>query len=289
MIGTPRDQPVAPWRRATPVRRVALLAALTLAATVVASCGGDSPRIQAVPTTATGAPSVGSSTTAPAPAPAYRRWIANVKPEVGSIVVHDSPGGPQLQLDTTGKGGLRPVAVDNPLASGAPATLLVTGEPVEAVGQTWHPVLLPVRPNGSTGWVADRDIVLTYTDMAMTVHLGEHRIELTEAGQPIASYQIAVGRPETPTPTGEFFVKELVAPLQADGVYGSFAYGLSAFSDVHVDTQAFADGVIGIHGTNRPELIGTSVSNGCVRMRNEDIVDLESRQLPLGLPVTIVA
>lgn len=281
MFGTPRRLRRAPRRRL-----VAALATVAVAL-VAASCGGDAPRIEAVPST--GAPTETDPTTTAAPDPVHRRWIANVKPEVRSIVVRDSPGGPQLQLDTTGKGGLRPVAIDNPLPSGAPTTLAVTGDPVDAVGQRWHPVMLPVRPNGSIGWVADRDVVLTYTDMAMTVHLAEHRIDLSEAGQVVATYRVAVGRPETPTPTGEFFVKELVAPLQADGVYGTFAYGLSAFSDVHVDTQAFADGVIGIHGTNRPELVGMSVSNGCVRMRNEDIVDLEARRIPLGMPVTIVA
>jgi len=64
---------------------------------------------------------------------------------------------------------------------------------------------------------------------------------------------------------------------------------LSAFSPTLVDTEAFADGVIGIHGTNRPELIGSDVSHGCVRLRNEDVLDLERRQVPLGMPVTITA
>ena len=54
-----------------------------------------------------------------------------------------------------------------------------------------------------------------------------------------------------------------------------------------MDTEAFADGVIGIHGTNEPELIGTDVSHGCVRMRNADILDLEAHQVPLGMPVNI--
>lgn len=284
MIGTPRHRFLASRRP--------LACALAAATLFVTSCGGDPPEIAATATTTTAADpatSAPSTTTTTAPAPAHRRWIANVKPEVLSIVIHDSPGGPQLQLDTTGKGGLRPVAIDNPLPSGAPTTFLVTGEPVEATGQTWRQVLLPVRPNGSTGWVADRDVVLTHTDMAMTVHLGERRIDLTDAGAVIASYPIAVGEDATPTPTGEFYVKELVEPPQANGAYGPLAYGLSAHSDVLVDTEAFADGVIGIHGTNRPELIGGAVSHGCVRVRNEDVLDLERRQVPLGMPVTIVA
>ena len=95
--------------------------------------------------------------------------------------------------------------------------------------------------------------------------------------------------PTAPTPTGHFFTKELVQPPSAEGLYGPIAYGLSAFSPTLVDTEAFADGVIGIHGTNQPELIGQNVSHGCLRMTNEDILDLEAHKLPLGMPVEILS
>jgi len=41
-----------------------------------------------------------------------------------------------------------------------------------------------------------------------------------------------------------------------------------------------------IHGTNKPETIGRSVSHGCVRMRNEDIERLYP-MVPVGTPVYI--
>jgi lipoprotein-anchoring transpeptidase ErfK/SrfK len=47
------------------------------------------------------------------------------------------------------------------------------------------------------------------------------------------------------------------------------------------------DGTYGIHGTNRPELIGTAVSYGCIRMRNSDILDLFGR-VKVGTPVFVV-
>jgi lipoprotein-anchoring transpeptidase ErfK/SrfK len=47
------------------------------------------------------------------------------------------------------------------------------------------------------------------------------------------------------------------------------------------------DGTYGIHGTNRPELIGTAVSYGCIRMRNSDILDLFSR-VKVGTRVFVV-
>ena len=43
---------------------------------------------------------------------------------------------------------------------------------------------------------------------------------------------------------------------------------------------------IGVHGTNQPGLIGSAVSNGCIRLRNPAIRKL-ARKLPLGTPVHI--
>ena len=44
--------------------------------------------------------------------------------------------------------------------------------------------------------------------------------------------------------------------------------------------------MVGIHGTNHPELIGRDVSSGCIRMHNDAITKLRAI-LPLGTPVTI--
>lgn len=265
--------------------------ALAVAFVVLSTgCGGD--KAQTPPTTPAGSRSTttaaaDTTTSAPEPDPQYRSWIANVKPEVTSVTVHETPGGPQLRLDTAGNGTLRPVTVENPLKSGAPTTFRVKQQGVESSGRSWVEVFLPVRPNEATGWVAEDDVILTHTDMSATISLTSHRLELFDAGAVVATYEVAVGEAATPTPTGSFYVKELVEPPKANGTYGPIAYGLSAFSPTLVDTEAFADGVIGIHGTNEPELIGTDVSHGCVRMRNADILDLEAHQVPLGMPVTI--
>ena len=42
-----------------------------------------------------------------------------------------------------------------------------------------------------------------------------------------------------------------------------------------------------IHGTNQPQTIGHSVSNGCIRMMNEHVTDLYQR-VPLGTVVTVL-
>ena len=107
----------------------------------------------------------------------------------------------------------------------------------------------------------------------------------TEERRPPA---IGVGRAETPTPGGTFYIKELLRPKNPDGPYGPYAFGLSGYSNVITDSDQFGDGVIGIHGTNEPQLVGTDVSHGCIRLRNEDLDQLVGL-LPLGTPVVVQA
>jgi lipoprotein-anchoring transpeptidase ErfK/SrfK len=42
-----------------------------------------------------------------------------------------------------------------------------------------------------------------------------------------------------------------------------------------------------IHGTNEPWTIGQNVSSGCIRMMNEDVIDLYQR-VPVGAPVNVL-
>jgi lipoprotein-anchoring transpeptidase ErfK/SrfK len=129
---------------------------------------------------------------------------------------------------------------------------------------------------------------LTYTDLSMSVSLGARSLTVHREGQEVGTFPVAVGEDATPTPTGFFYIKELLAPDDRDGPYGVLAYGLSGHSN-EVDNAQFPDGVIGIHGTDRPDLIGQAVSHGCLRMRNQDIYTVASLELPLGTPVTIGA
>jgi lipoprotein-anchoring transpeptidase ErfK/SrfK len=46
------------------------------------------------------------------------------------------------------------------------------------------------------------------------------------------------------------------------------------------------DGVLGVHGTNFPQGIGTDVSHGCIRMSNQAVTKL-AHILPVGTPVRI--
>jgi hypothetical protein len=151
-------------------------------------------------------------------------------------------------------------------------------------GHTWVLVQLPIRPNGTTGWV-ERHALDTF--QVVRTHLVVDRASLVARlyrnGVEVFHAQIGVGRPETPTPAGEFYVREEIRKV-SDAFYGPVAFGTSATSPTLTDWPG--GGFIGIHGTNEPQLLPGAVSHGCVRMRNADILRL-AKLMPLGTPVTI--
>jgi len=103
----------------------------------------------------------------------------------------------------------------------------------------------------------------------------------------IANEPVGVGKTDSPTPGGEYYITVLIQPPRPDGLYGPFAFGLSGYSNVY-QTFAGGNGAVGLHGTDNPAGLGKDVSAGCIRMSNETITRLASL-LPLGTPVEIVA
>ena len=169
----------------------------------------------------------------------------------------------------------------NPNAIGVRLALLV----IRLKGP-WIQTYLPVRPDRSTGWVRRSSITLVTTAYAVQVHLRAHRLSLLISDRVVRSIPIGVGQSVTPTPSGRYFITELLKQPDPTGPYGPYAFGLSAFSGVLTHFGRGGNGQIGIHGTDQPQLIGTDVSHGCIRVRNSDIIWL-ARRLPLGTPVVI--
>jgi lipoprotein-anchoring transpeptidase ErfK/SrfK len=93
-----------------------------------------------------------------------------------------------------------------------------------------------------------------------------------------------VGAPGTPTPAGRFYIREKLRSLEGGTIYGPLAFGTSAYSRLSDWPRG---GVVGIHGTNQPQLIPGRPSHGCVRVRNRAILRL-GRLMPLGTPVRIL-
>jgi lipoprotein-anchoring transpeptidase ErfK/SrfK len=164
---------------------------------------------------------------------------------------------------------------------GSPLALMVVDDRVSG----WLEVLLPTRPNQSTGWIRADGVEVRRTTMAVRVDLAARRLVVSDAGNVVLETPVAVGAPGTPTPTGTFFVVDELATGSTSSSYGPFAFGLSAHSEVLTEF-AGGDGQVGIHGTNDPSSIGNPVSNGCVRVPNEVAIRL-NELLGLGTPVVV--
>jgi len=149
----------------------------------------------------------------------------------------------------------------------------------------WEQVYLPMRPNGSTGWIRDQSVTLTLDPYRVQVFLGRHRVVLWRGDRMIDELAAGVGRTVLPTPRGTYYIVELLKQPDPYGLYGPYAFGLSAYSDVLSDFSG-GPGQIGLHGTNDPAALGTDVSHGCIRISNAAISRF-AKLLPLGTPVEI--
>ncbi|HVM67608.1 MAG TPA: L,D-transpeptidase [Acidimicrobiales bacterium] len=172
----------------------------------------------------------------------------------------------------------------NTAGYGAPETFLIEREQHQADG-TWYEVLLPIRPNGSTGWVRASDVKVVGIDDRIRVHLGSLTLQLVQHGTVTRTYPIGIGTVDTPTPPGEYFIEYLMRPSDQNTIYGHYVYGLSGYAPTLANWPG--GGELGIHGTNNPAAsIGRRVSHGCVRLSNTDIESLVP-VLPLGTPVDV--
>ena len=170
-------------------------------------------------------------------------------------------------------------------ANGVSTVFGVLGEQVDArCRPRWLHVLLPLRPNGATGWVRASHVQLVRLRTRIVVDLSERRVSFYKRGRLVLTSTAAVGSSATPTPLGRYYVNQRLIPRDPGGPFGPGAVGISAFSPVLTGwTQG---GPIAIHGTNEPWSIGRAVSNGCIRLPNAVLRKLFA-QTPSGTPVLI--
>lgn len=103
------------------------------------------------------------------------------------------------------------------------------------------------------------------------VDLSDRRLYLLDNDIVVRAYPVGIGRMVTQTPAGEFTI--INKQPNPGGPFGAFWMGLSKPS-------------YGIHGTNDPSSIGGLVSHGCIRMYNQDVLQLQAL-VPIGTRVTI--
>jgi lipoprotein-anchoring transpeptidase ErfK/SrfK len=149
---------------------------------------------------------------------------------------------------------------------------------------SYYYVHLPIRPNGQKGWIKKSDVSTYRTPFRIVISLTEKRLSVYEGDLLVISDNIAIGKPNTPTPTGEFYaywVRKTSARQKAG--WGDYVVGLSGFGN----NSSYGEGRVGIHGTADKSAIGTPASAGCVRVSNETIRKIKNT-IYLGTPVTII-
>jgi lipoprotein-anchoring transpeptidase ErfK/SrfK len=146
----------------------------------------------------------------------------------------------------------------------------------------WYRVSLPGRPNGRTGWVPAASIDVKPIRKEIVIDRSERTLELRNAGRVQLRTRVAVGAYGMETPLGRFYVMAKFRPTAP--VLGAFGFETSAYSKL---SEWPGGGIVGIHGTNTPSLLGQAVSHGCVRVANEAILRLRDL-VPVGTPIRIV-
>lgn len=219
-----------------------------------------------------------------APAPAFRvdtprplaeepptaRWSAVLE----SVPVRSTPS-PAAPVEGT---------LDNRTPEGTQNVVLVRGRAVDGEGALWIRIAGPGLPGEGDGWVP-RAALGEYHAVTtrLVVSLDAYTATLYRRGAVIARFPVGVGVPSSPTPRGEFYVRNRLTRYRND-FYGPLAFGTSVRSPSVTDWPD--GGFVGIHGTNQPELLPGEVSHGCIRLRNDDILRL-GRLMPVGTPITI--
>lgn len=248
---------------------------------LLGGCSGERPTLAKAKASSSTVTSTAAATTTTVPLtnrPAGPdNMLGFIATPTGDPVVHSQPSEASA-----------PIAIPATTPVGAPTTFAIIGDPETpaTVNPGWLKVLLPTRPNGSTGWVPESSVAVTRTPFRVLIDLAGRSLRVENAGASVLEAKVAVGTAENPTPVGASYVTELIENVNPDGSYGPYAFGLALHSETLTEF-AGGPGQVGVHGTNQPQLIGQPVSHGCVRLTNDDVRRLVDLQLPLGVPVFI--
>jgi L,D-transpeptidase catalytic domain len=237
-----------------------------LAALLLAGCGG-APQVASSPEPSPFTPAEVEAAPAAAPAPQGRYLLARV---LAPTELRLAPGGRALA-----RLGIR-------TEFGSRRVLAVT-----ARRAGWLEVIAPERPNGRRGWIPERRVQLSGTDLSVHIDRSARRLTLRRAGRVLRRFPVAVGRLGSPTPTGRFAITDKLHPNRADSPYGCCALALSGHQTRLVPGWPGGDR-LAIHATPQVETVGTRASLGCVRAYERDVRAL-MRMVPVGAPVFVTA
>ena len=227
-----------------------------------------------------------------------RSWVTEIATaKVPQVQVYLHRPGTPAPPTTTPAGGLPPIPRADLASAGVAAndkgylfdnpTYFKNPLVFEVVKDdgAWLRVALLARPNHQTGWIRRSDVTLSTTRYRLVLRLSTFDLQAFDGDRKVVETHVVVGRPNTPTPLGTFFLTEKIQKWEGSA-YGPWILATSAYSEA-LDTFSGGLPQVAFHGTNEPQLIGTRASNGCIRM--PDAVDQRLHDLlPAGTPITIV-
>jgi lipoprotein-anchoring transpeptidase ErfK/SrfK len=168
---------------------------------------------------------------------------------------------------------------------GFPEVYIALASQTDQYGTEWVEIRVPMRPNGKVGWVP-RDALGGFHTVHTQLVVDRHKLRATlyYNGRRVWRSPVGVGRPGMPTPAGRFYIRERIRALQGGTIYGPYAFGTSDYSTL---SDWPGGGVVGIHGTNEPQLIPGRPSHGCIRLPNRKVTQLW-HLMPIGTPVLVL-
>ena len=271
-----------PRRRATGRAKAAIPVTVLAVAALASGCGTAGPRpavtapppVPPMPVSGAQMARLPMATTY-GTTPAAPRDPAPFAPETG-IVLHPTA----TRVVYTRPGG--------PAAAALPATEIgsPTWVPVVQSQPGWDRVLLPARPNRSTGWIylGGGGLQTAYSAYRVQINLAAYRLVILDGGRSLGSWPVAEGTAGTPTPAGRTFLLASLAPPHP--TYSPLILPLGVHSDT-LTTYGGGPGTVGVHGWPDPAVFGHGVSHGCVRVPAAALRALS--RVPLGSPIMITS
>ena len=224
----------------------------------VTGCGDDSSSKRAEP---------------PKPVPPPRleivRELAARVPEGSMVALRARPG-----RDVVARVGAR-------TEFGSPQTLAVASRQGE-----WVAVRSPALGNEKVGWARASQLRLLRRPLSLEVDLSKRELTVHDPDGRAHRMSVAIGAPDTPTPTGDFYVTDKLAGSDFGPYYGCCILALSGHQPNLPQGWSGGDR-LAIHGSPTPTW-GQAVSNGCLHADEPDLRDL-MRTVPLGTSVRIHA
>ncbi|MFI0482709.1 L,D-transpeptidase [Actinomadura sp. 9N215] len=192
----------------------------------------------------------------------------------GGLVLHPDSATPIFD-----RPGGRPVATLPARQLGGP-----TWVPVVESSGAWRRVLLPSKPNRSSGWISGDGLRAAYTPYTVRIDLAKRRLTLLKSARKAGQWTVATGGPKTPTPQGRTFLMATLAP--AKKTPSPLVLPLGAHSAT-LDTFGGGPGTVALHGWPDTSVFGKAVTHGCVRVPKDALRALS--RVPLGSLVIITA